>query len=214
MTVRLHFSAISRAFGRLRVVADVSGKVAGGGVLRVAGGNGSGKSTLLRILAGLLQPDRGTVELVVDGSCLDLAQRRRAIGLVAPDLALYEELTVAENLAFFARLRRLPTSRTQAVLDRLDLPPQRAVGALSSGMRQRLRWGWALLHQPAALLLDEPFQNLDPRGEALARSFLDEHLAAGGLAVIATPVDLALPAVTATVALGGVPAQSEPRGRR
>ena len=90
--------------------------------------------------------------------------------LVAPDLALYAELTVGENLEFFARLRARARRRGLEVLDRLQLPHRPAWrGALSSGMRQRLRWAWALLHRPRLLLLDEPFQNLDAPASGSAR---------------------------------------------
>src|SRR4029077_3659784 len=109
----------------------------------------SGKSTLLRCLAGLLATDGGTIAYQENGTPLDAAERRRRVGVVAPDLAFYAELTVRENLEFFARLRRVPAARGLAVLDRLSLPLDRMAGALSSGMRQRLRWGWALLHAPA-----------------------------------------------------------------
>lgn len=184
----LRFGSLRRRFGRLAVLTGVSGAVAPGGLLHVTGPNGSGKSTLLRCLSGLLAPDSGTVEYEEEtGAVLDAAERRRRVGVVAPDLAFYSELSVRENLDFFARLRRVPAARGLAVLDRFGLPLERMAGALSSGMRQRLRWGWALLHSPALLLLDEPFQNFDAPGERIARELLAEHLAAGGLAVVANP---------------------------
>jgi ABC-type multidrug transport system ATPase subunit len=183
----LRFGNLRRRFGRLAVLTGVSGAVAPGGLLHVTGPNGSGKSTLLRCLSGLLAPDSGAVEYEEAGVVLDAAERRRRVGVVAPDLAFYAELSVRENLEFFARLRRVPASRGLAVLDRFGLPLERLAGALSSGMRQRLRWGWALLHSPALLLLDEPFQNFDAPGERIARELLADHLAAGGLAVVANP---------------------------
>ncbi len=186
----LHFDGVRRRFGRLSVLKGVSGAVEAGGLLLVTGPNGSGKSTLLRCLAGLLAPDGGTITYREDGADLDTAERRRRVGLVAPDLAFYSELTVEENLVFFARLRRVPPERGLAVLDRLGLPLDRMAGALSSGMRQRLRWAWALLHSPRLLLLDEPFQNFDAPGEQAARELLAEHLAAGALAVVANPFPL------------------------
>ncbi|HEX2254346.1 MAG TPA: ATP-binding cassette domain-containing protein [Thermoanaerobaculia bacterium] len=195
-TARLAFRDLSRRFGRLSVLRGVSGAAGAGEVLVVTGANGSGKSTLLRCLAGLLAPDAGSIEYREDGGAVLAAdERRRRVGYVAPDLALYEELTGAENLAFFARLRGVDRARGGLLLDRLGLPRDRAVGALSSGMRQKLRWAWALLHHPRLLLLDEPFQNLDAGGEAVVRDLLAEHLAGeraggpAGLAVLAQPVD-------------------------
>ncbi len=190
---RLEFRGVSRRFGRLAVLAKVSGDVGPGEVLPVRGRNGSGKSTLLRCLAGLLAPDAGEISATEEGRRLETAERRRRVGYVAPDLAFYEELTVGENLDFFARLRGAPAERATALLARIDLPHDRRAGALSSGMRQRLRWVFALLHRPRLLLLDEPFQNLDDAGEATTRELLSEHLAAGGLAVVASPIPLALP---------------------
>ncbi len=183
----LRFSALRRRYGRLAVLRGVDGAVDAGQVLLVTGPNGSGKSTLLRCLAGLLAPDGGSVDYREDGAPLDAAGRRLRVGYVAPDLALYEELTTMENLAFFARLRGVPAARGGALLDRLALPRDRAAGALSSGMRQKLRWAWGVLHRPRLLLLDEPFQNLDATGEAAVRELLAAHLAGDGLAVIAQP---------------------------
>ena len=201
---RLQFENVRRRFGRLSVLQGVSGTVLPGEALLVTGPNGSGKSTLLRCLAGILAPDGGRIDYQEDERALDLAERRLRIGYVAPDLAFYSELTVAENLQFFARLRRVSPERGFEVLDRLALPTDRMVGTLSSGMRQRLRWGWALLHRPRLLLLDEPFQNLDAPGEEGTRALLREHLeqTPGGLAVIANPASLEIDRVTAHIDLG------------
>jgi heme exporter protein A len=228
MLPALRFTRLRRRFGQLAVLGGVSGEVAAGQALLVTGRNGAGKSTLLRCLAGLLAPDSGAIEYAEDGVALDIAGRRRRIGLVAPDLAFYGELTAAENLAFFSRLRGIGRERGEELLRRLELPPDRPAAALSSGMRQRLRWAWALLHRPRLLLLDEPFQNLDAAGVAVTRRLLAEHLApaaaeglaplragsaaspAGslasrhppGLAVIANPVPLEIDGVAASLDLG------------
>ncbi|HWN41222.1 MAG TPA: ABC transporter ATP-binding protein [Thermoanaerobaculia bacterium] len=198
----LRFKNLRRRFGRLSVLEGVSGSVAPWEALLVTGPNGSGKSTLLRCLAGLLSPDKGTIEYREGDEVLDTAGRRLRLGYVAPDLALYSELTVAENLLFFARLRRTGPERGFEVLDRLGLPTDRMAGALSSGMRQRLRWAWALLHRPRLLLLDEPFQNLDAAGEQGTRELLREHLEGGGLAVVANPSHLEIDHVAGHLDLG------------
>lgn len=190
MPPALAFEGVRRDFGRLRVLDGVCGRVEVGQVLLVTGANGTGKSTLLRCLAGLLRPRAGRIDYREDGAPLDAAERRRAVGFVAPELALYDELTAGENLAFFARLRGLPAGRGGELLERLGVPAQRAFGLLSSGMRQRVRCAWALLHAPRLLLLDEPFQNLDAAGAERVRDLLAEHLRTG-LAVLASPTPLA-----------------------
>jgi len=201
---RLRFANVRRRFGRLAVLNGVSGAVGPGEMLLVTGPNGSGKSTLLRCLAGLLAPDAGTIEYREDEGdpAVDAASRRKLAGTVSPDLAFYAELSVAENLAFFARLRRVSPARGLGVLGRLDLPLDRLAGNLSSGMRQRLRWGFALLHSPRLLLLDEPFQNFDAPGERIARELLNEHLEDGGLAVVANPSSLDFQHVATHLDLG------------
>ncbi|MCP3957579.1 MAG: ABC transporter ATP-binding protein [bacterium] len=191
----LAFADLRRSFGRLRVLRGVSGRVAAGELLLVSGSNGCGKSTLLRCLAGLMAPQRGTIECRVDGTALDVAERRYAVGFVSPDLELYPELTTLENLDFFGRLRGTDPRRGAELLDRLGLPHDRAAAALSSGMRQRLRFAWAVLHRPPVLLLDEPLQNLDEPGRVDVLELLREHLETG-LAVVASPDLLDLPHVT------------------
>ncbi|HVT18596.1 MAG TPA: ABC transporter ATP-binding protein [Thermoanaerobaculia bacterium] len=203
----LRFADVRRRFGRLAVLTGVSGAAGEGEALLVTGRNGSGKSTLLRCLAGLLAPDSGTIEYSEAERPLDAAGRRRRVGLVAPELALYGELTVEENLDFFARLRGVEGGRGRELLARLDLPAGRLAANLSSGMRQRLRWAWALLHRPRLLLLDEPFQNLDAAGARAVRELLAEHLgtapeaARRGLAVIANPIPLDIDGVAARLDL-------------
>ena len=198
----LRFEDVRRRFGRLSVLEGVSGSVSDGGALLVTGPNGSGKSTLLRCLAGLLVPEAGSIEYTEGDGPLDISERRRRVGFISPDLAFYGELTVEENLAFFAKLRRAELARGLEVLARLSLPTDRRAANLSSGMRQRLRWGFALMHRPRLLLLDEPFQNLDAPGERITRDLLREHLTGGGLAVVANPSSVEIDLVTGHIDLG------------
>ena len=198
----LRFEGLRRSFGRLRVLKGVSGSVNRRELLLVSGPNGCGKSTLLRCLAGLMAPQKGRIDCRINGKTLDVAERRLAVGFVSPDLELYPELTTLENLEFFARLRGAVPARGADLLDRLGLPHDRAAAALSSGMRQRLRWAWAILHEPPVLLLDEPLQNLDAPGREDVTRLLAEHLETG-LAVVASPDPLELPHVASHLELDG-----------
>ncbi len=197
----LSFRGLRRSFGRLRVLRGVEARIESGQLLLVSGPNGCGKSTLLKCLAGLMAPSAGEIECRIDGRSLAVEDRRRAIGFVSPDLAFYPELTTRENLDFFSRLRGIGPRRGADLLDRVGLPHDRLAGALSSGMNQRLRWIWALLHKPRILLLDEPLQNLDEPGRADVLSLLREHLETG-LAVVANPDRLDLPHVASHLDLG------------
>ncbi len=191
----LRFSDLRRSYGRLRVLRGLSGEVSRGEILLITGSNGSGKSTLLRCLAGLLTPQKGSIECSLNGRELGSAERRLAVGYLSPELELYPQLSALENLHFFCRLRGLDPERGAGLLSRLGLPPHRTAGALSSGMKQRLRWAWALLHMPPLLLLDEPLSNLDGPGRKDVLGLLDEHLAQG-MAIVASPDPLELPRVT------------------
>ncbi len=185
----LALEAVGRRFGRRVVFSDVSAKVYSGQALVVAGSNGSGKSTLLRIIAGLLGPSSGAVHLTEYGRPVPPELRRRILGYVAPDLTLYRELTAAENLLFFGRLRGLELSRDGLIriLDRVGLKGRGRdlVGSYSSGMRQRLKYAFALLNRPPILLLDEPTANLDGQGAEIVQQIVEEQKRSG-LVVIAT----------------------------
>ncbi|MDR3708935.1 MAG: heme ABC exporter ATP-binding protein CcmA [Capsulimonadaceae bacterium] len=188
--VELELTQIAKTYGRRRALRGVSLAVTGGEVVVVSGPNGSGKSTLLKIVAGLLRATGGAVTMRLGGRPLDPAERRRSVGYASPDLSLYTELTGRENLRFFAAVRGLPHSfdRGESLLDTVGLTGRgdEFVSAYSSGMRQRLRLAFALLHEPRVLLLDEPSATLDEEGVELVRRIVADHAASGGLALLAT----------------------------
>jgi heme exporter protein A len=170
--VSVEFQSVGKRFGNRSVLAAVSGTLQRGRVLVVAGPNGAGKSTLLNILAGLLRPSRGEVVYREGDSPLPRAHWFERLGMAAPDMSVYEELSALENLRFFARLRglHLDSQAMQGLLEELGLASKeqsRAVGTYSSGMKQRVKLAQAVLHEPAVLLLDEPSSNLDESGHAV-----------------------------------------------
>ena len=160
--------ALGKRFGDKRVLRAVELEVPRGGFAVVTGANGSGKTTLLRLCAGLARPSEG--ELRVDAE-------RAAIGYLAHEPLVYRELTALENLELYGRLYRVPERRERIgmLLERFGLWEVRhdRVASYSRGMMQRLALCRALLHDPALLVLDEPYTALDEQGAAL----LDEQLA-------------------------------------
>ncbi|MGH7725189.1 MAG: ABC transporter ATP-binding protein [Candidatus Eiseniibacteriota bacterium] len=140
------------------------------GVVAVTGPNGSGKTTLLKVLAGLLVPGRGRIEWEDGGKALGVRDVRARLGFAGPEIGLYEDLTGAENLEFFAAAtgRSWNGSESRTLLDRFGLADRggdRVMG-YSSGMKQRLKLAFAVQAEPALLLLDEPGSNLDDDGRA------------------------------------------------
>ena len=171
---------------------SITFKISPGETGIIAGPNGSGKSTLLKIAAGLLTPQVGVAELLMNGRPVTDAERRAQIGYLSPDLTLYRELTGAENLAFFAELRGIIPSR-EMLVDALTEVGLRGrgrdlVSGYSSGMRQRLKYAFALLGRPQVLLLDEPTANLDMEGAEMVKRIVGAQLSheEGGMVLIAT----------------------------
>jgi ABC-type multidrug transport system ATPase subunit len=164
----------------------VSFNLTSGQTLVIFGPNGAGKTTLLKVLAGLIRPQGGSVQV---------AGGRRAIGWIGHQSHLYEQLTVRENLLFWASLYGVPSARREpraaAVLGRLGMSDRadQPVWSLSRGLAQRAAIAKALIHDPSVLLLDEPFTGLDLAAAAELRALLGELRgggAAGRVLVLAT----------------------------
>ena len=180
--------SLAKAFGRVRVLRDVTLRVEAGETLVLFGPNGAGKSTLLRLCATLYAPTAGSLRLF--GSTEREAGTRRRIGVVSHQSFLYPDLSARENLAFYARLYGLAQPEAVAAewLARVGLSETgvRPVRAFSRGMEQRLALARALLHAPDLLLLDEPWSALDAAAADLLSSLLVSWHAAGRTLVVAT----------------------------
>ncbi|HEV2671751.1 MAG TPA: heme ABC exporter ATP-binding protein CcmA [Gemmatimonadales bacterium] len=173
----LRAEGLRHKFGTVRALDDVSFSVQPGQTLAVFGPNGAGKTTLLRVLGGLIQPQQGRVQ--VDGG-------RRAIGWIGHQPQLYAQLTVAENLRFWASL--YDTRPPADLLPRFGLEEyaNRPVRALSRGLIQRTAIARALVHDPPVLLLDEPFTGLDRVAAETLSQLLSQHAAGGRATVLVT----------------------------
>ena len=187
--ITLELENIGAGYGARRVLAGVSLTLRAGETLVVAGQNGIGKSTLLRLLCGLQRPSSGTIVYNYGGQRYAPDQAGSLVGWVAPDLQLYRELTALENLQFFAQVRglHLATAALEALLEEVGLGGRGGdlLAAYSSGMAQRLRYAYALLHRPPVLLLDEPTVTLDERGAAVVEQIVQRQRTRG-ITVIAT----------------------------
>jgi len=188
---------VSKRFGRQVALRGVDLRVAPGRTLAIVGPNGAGKSTLLRILSTLARPSSGVVLLggvpVVD----DPVAARRRLGVVFEATFLYDELTGAENLAYYARLYGVRDSAPRvamlAALVGLEGRLHDRVGVYSRGMAQRLSIARALLHRPDVLLLDEPDAGLDPAAMAdLPRLLRGDGVPERAIVLTTHDLDLAL----------------------
>ena len=179
---------VSKAFGRSVVLRDVTLRIGVGEAVAVFGPNGAGKSTMLRLFAGLMAPSGGRLRTF--GVAGPDATVRRRIGLVAHQSFLYPDLTARENLLFYARMFDLPDAveRVRLWLDRVALAEAgaRPVRLFSRGMEQRLALARALIHDPALVLLDEPWTGLDAASADWLAERLCELRDRGRTVVVAT----------------------------
>lgn len=186
----LQTTRVGHRFGQRVLFRKMDLRFEGGSTTAVTGPNGSGKSTLVRILAGLLTPTKGTVDLLLDGNRIEDEHRPMQCGMVAPYLNVYEGFSPRENLQFLASVRGLGRRhpRIQEVLERVQMADRAddAVSTFSSGMIQRVRLACALLSDPPVLLLDEPTATLDLDGIATVRSIIDEAVSRGKVVIVAT----------------------------
>ncbi len=188
-TISLHAQNLTKAFSHRNIFAKINFSIQQSQTLAITGRNGSGKSTLIKILAGVLSATSGSVKLSYDGEDVANEDMYRHIGLVSPYLQLYDEFTAAENLTFFRELRRIKNADIDGLLQRVGLFARRndAVRTYSSGMKQRLKYVFALLHQPPILFLDEPTANLDTEGIRFVYDIIDEYKK-GSIVIVASNV--------------------------
>jgi ABC-2 type transport system ATP-binding protein len=181
---------LAKAYGFLWALKDIDLDLHAGEFVALLGPNGAGKTTLLKILAGLVHPTQGDLE--INGTRLSAATRelRTSIGFLAPGEHLYENLTVRENLTFFSSLygKNSSNGTIESALGGVDLKHKanEYVGTLSSGMKCRLSIAkWQLL-QPGILLLDEPYGVLDGSGVNLLEEFLKAQCQSGRIVIMAS----------------------------
>ncbi len=186
----IHVEQLTKRFGRLTAVDNLSFKISPGEAVALWGANGAGKTTVLRCLLHLI-PFSGSVQ--IDGRDMRRAGKvaRQKIGFVPQNLTFHDDLRVDETLLFYGRLKKIDFNHTaplEALLDRLQLQPhlQKAVGDLSGGLKQRLALALALLADPAILMLDEPTASLDVSAREAFLSLLLDLKQAGKTIVFTT----------------------------
>ena len=195
-------------FGRLDVLRDVSFDVAEGEIFGFIGPNGAGKTTTIRIMATLLEPLAGRVEVDGYDVTIDPDAVRKVIGYMPDHAGVYERVTVREYLEFFADAYRVPTAGTtyavvDAVMELTDLTKLRdkLVATMSKGMKQRLQLARTLLHDPKVLVLDEPASDLDPRARIEIRDLLVELRGMGKTIFLSSHILTELADVCTSVAI-------------
>ena len=187
MTFAIDVHGINKHFGDKHVVKDLALQVKQGEIFGFLGPNGSGKTTSIRMICGLLTPDSGTGTCLGYDVLVDSVEIKKHVGYMTQKFSLWDDLTIAENLDFVARMFGMKDRRqavTQA-LEELGLSSRRdqLAGTLSGGWKQRLALASCLLHRPKLLLLDEPTAGVDPKAR---RDFWEEihRLSAAGITIL------------------------------
>jgi ABC-2 type transport system ATP-binding protein len=192
MAVRTH--GLTKRYGPLLAVDDLTLDVPTGAIYGLIGPNGAGKSTTFSMLASLLRPTYGSLEVLGIDPGREPAELRRRLGYMPDVLGVYDNVRVDEYLEFFAGAYRLPRSTWPGVVDGLlelvDLTSKREamVNSLSRGMKQRLSLARALVHDPELLILDEPASGLDPRARYELRTLLLDLRRMGKTIVISSHI--------------------------
>ena len=182
-------SAVSKRFGAVTAVSDVSFVVKPGEILGLLGPNGSGKTTTIRMMLDIFRPDTGTVSLF--GGSMDEEKKRR-IGYMPEDRGLYKDQKLEQTLIFLAQLKgvdkALAQERLETWLKRLDLYDhrQKKVKELSKGMQQKAQLIATLLHEPDLIVIDEPFSGLDPVNTRLVKDIIEEQRQANKSIIMST----------------------------
>lgn len=204
--------------GRFPALAGADLEVGESEIVLVQGPNGAGKSTLLRVCAGLLRIESGRAEVLGHDLVTDRAAVRRSVGLLGHDTALYDDLTVEENLRFWARASRIDDEAVPAALDRLGVADRLrnvAVRNLSAGQRRRTALAAVVVRRPRLWLLDEPHSGLDQGGRDLIDQVILDAASAGATVMLAShELDRTLDLATRHLTVAGGTITSDERGSR
>ncbi len=188
----IHTEHLSRSFGALLAVRDVSLDVRPGEIFGILGPNGAGKSTTIRMLCGILDPTGGRGTVVGFDIAAESERIKERIGYMTQRFSLYEDLTVLENLEFYAGIYSVPLrkrrARVETALERSGLTSRRKqlAGTLSGGWKQRVALACATIHEPPLLFLDEPTAGVDPVSRREFWERIHELAALGTTAVLTT----------------------------
>jgi ABC-2 type transport system ATP-binding protein len=186
----IEVESLSKLYGEFRAVQSLSFRVSGGEVVGLVGPNGAGKTTTLRSIAGIVRPSDGRIRVDGHDVELDPVAAKSALAFIPDEPHLFEYLTVEEHLRFIGRLYQVSDApaRIPALLEELELTDKaRALpGELSRGMRQKLAIACGLLHEPRALLLDEPLTGLDPVGIRRMKATITRRAAAGAAVLLSS----------------------------
>jgi Cu-processing system ATP-binding protein len=189
MNAIAQWSSVSKHYGKVAAVEDVSLALHPGEATALVGHNGAGKTTLIKLLLGLVRPSRGSVAVLgVDPAGRQGAQARRALGFLPENVAFHGAMTGTELMKFYARLKGQPVARNRDLLARVGLAEaaNRRVSTYSKGMRQRLGLAQTLIGDPRLLLLDEPTSGLDPASRAEVFDMIDALRADGATILVST----------------------------
>ena len=160
---------LDKTFGRRLIFKNLNFKIENSGILGISGANGSGKSTLVKIIAGINSPTGGKIIHIENNKEIIPEKLHNYIGFVSPYLVLYEEFSAWENLNYFAEIRCVAFNKDKVeyLLNEFLLYSRKddLVKTYSSGMKQRLKFIFALMHSPKLIILDEPTSNLDEEGK-------------------------------------------------
>lgn len=190
----IHAQGLSRSFGAVQAVADASLTVAPGTVTALIGPNGCGKTTLMLMLAGLLRPDTGTIQVAGRDPLVDGTAVRTSIGWMPDQLGVWDNLTCLASLTLFGEAYGLTKAEARArgteLLGTVHLSEfaNRPARVLSRGQKQRLSLARALMNDPKVLLLDEPANGLDPRSRVELRQLVRSFAAEGRAVLISSHV--------------------------
>lgn len=189
-TATIRTETLTKQFGRFTALLNVSIEIAQGDFVSIVGQNGAGKTTFLKILSTIIRSYQGNVQLFGIALRRAGADVRRRIGVVSHESLLYPDLTVTDNLTYYARLYSVSNRRERVteVIQHLDLEfkAKSLVRSLSRGLRQRASLARAFLHEPDLLLLDEPFTGVDERAAGLVIDSLAGFKKRGGTILMVT----------------------------